>query len=127
MSSPLEVQAPVVTMGPLKDIVPHIKSLPLHRLATLSGSVIGVGLAIYFIYNFVYNVFFHPYAKYPGPFLAKFTDLYSGYHAWKGDIHLDMWRCHEKYGDKVRYAPNRLNINTVTGLKSKHVTSTFAL
>jgi hypothetical protein len=29
-----------------------------------------------------------------------------------------MWRCHLKYGDKVRYAPNRLNVNTVTGLKS---------
>jgi hypothetical protein len=74
---------------------------------------------LYFICHLVYDICFHPYAKYPGPFLAKFTDLYAGYHAWKGDIHLDMWRCHQIYGDKVRYAPNRLNINTVTGLKSK--------
>ncbi|OCL09020.1 cytochrome P450 [Glonium stellatum] len=29
-----------------------------------------------------------------------------------------MWRCHQKYGDFVRYAPNRLNVNTTTGLKN---------
>lgn len=44
--------------------------------------------------------FFHPLAKYPGPFLAKFTNLYSAYHAWKGDIHIDIYRCHQKYGEQ---------------------------
>jgi len=89
----------------------------------LMSGVLASMLLVYFITNFIYNVFFHPYAKYPGPFLGKFTDLYAGYHAWKGDIHLDMWRCHMKYGDKVRYAPNRLNVNTVTGLRSKTIQS----
>ncbi|KAF2500060.1 cytochrome P450 [Lophium mytilinum] len=28
-----------------------------------------------------------------------------------------MWRCHQKYGEFVRYAPNRLNVNTATGIK----------
>ncbi|KAI1927821.1 hypothetical protein LOZ39_003991 [Ophidiomyces ophidiicola] len=48
----------------------------------------------------VYRVWFHPLAKYPGPFWAKVTDAYGSYHAWKGDLHLDMWKCHLKYGDK---------------------------
>ncbi|KAH8693928.1 cytochrome P450 [Talaromyces proteolyticus] len=65
----------------------------------------------------VYRLFFHPYAKYPGPFLAKLTNLYSAYHAWRGDLHLDMWRCHEKYGNYVRYGPNELLVNTESGLK----------
>jgi hypothetical protein len=40
-------------------------------------------------------------AKYPGPVLAKITDWYSVYHAWKGDRHLEFWRCHEKYGESA--------------------------
>ncbi|OJJ54298.1 hypothetical protein ASPSYDRAFT_61587 [Aspergillus sydowii CBS 593.65] len=63
-----------------------------------------------------YYAVFHPLARYPGPFLAKFTNLYSAYHAWKGDIHLDMYRCHQQYGNTVRYAPNRLLINTAGGV-----------
>lgn len=43
-------------------------------------------------------VFFHPLAKYPGPWIARFSNAYAAYHGWKGDIHLDMWRCHQKYG-----------------------------
>lgn len=65
----------------------------------------------------IYLAFFHPLAKYPGPFLAKFTDAYGAYHGWKGDIHIDMWRAHLKYGDYVRYGPNKLMINTVEGLR----------
>ena len=34
--------------------------------------------------------------------MAKFTNLYAAYHAWLGDIHVDMWRCHEKYGRLCR-------------------------
>lgn len=69
------------------------------------------------IFKLTYLAFFHPLAKYPGPFLAKFTDAYGFYHGWKGDIHLDMWRSHQKYGDYVRYGPNKLMINTVEGLR----------
>lgn len=74
---------------------------------------------LHILANIIYNLCFHPYAKYPGPFLAKITELYAAYHAWRGDIHIDMWRCHQKYGEKVRYAPNRLNVNTVSALRSK--------
>ncbi|KAL4902121.1 hypothetical protein BDW74DRAFT_169636 [Aspergillus multicolor] len=56
----------------------------------------------------VYNAVFHPLAKYPGPFVAKFTILRATYHAWKGDVHLDTWRCHQLYGPVVRYGPDRL-------------------
>ncbi|KAH8878942.1 cytochrome P450 [Thozetella sp. PMI_491] len=65
----------------------------------------------------VYRLWFHPLAKFPGPFLAKVTNVYAGIHAWRGDIHIDMGKCHEKYGLYVRYAPNRLLVNTSSGLK----------
>jgi len=46
----------------------------------------------------VYRLTFHPYAKYPGPFLGKVTTLRAAYYAYTGDMHLDMERCHQKYG-----------------------------
>jgi hypothetical protein len=117
MSGPIEVIPSAV--GSKENLVALVKVITTGQGVRLGLSIGASALFVYLLTNIIYNVFFHPYAKYPGPFLAKFTDLYAGYHAWKGDIHLDMWRCHLKYGDKVRYAPNRLNVNTVTGLKSK--------
>ncbi|RDL38701.1 uncharacterized protein BP5553_03041 [Venustampulla echinocandica] len=73
------------------------------------------GLAL--IAYVVYMLYLHPLAKYPGPFLAKFTHAYAAYHAFKQDIHLDMWRCHQKYGNFVRYGPDRMLINTANGLR----------
>ncbi|EED13059.1 cytochrome P450, putative [Talaromyces stipitatus ATCC 10500] len=64
----------------------------------------------------IHRIIFHPLSRVPGPFLAKFTTLYSAYHAWKGDIHLDIYRCHQKYGDYVRYAPNRVLINNLSAM-----------
>lgn len=71
----------------------------------------------YLILLAVYRIFFHPLSRYPGPRLAKVTDLYSTYHAWKGDRHLDFWRCHEKYGPIVRFGPNSLSFNSSSALK----------
>jgi cytochrome P450 len=65
----------------------------------------------------IYLAFFHPLAKYPGPFLSKFTCARASYYAWRGDIHIDIWRCHEKYGDYMRYGPNQLYVNTPKGLR----------
>ncbi|KAF5563111.1 cytochrome P450 monooxygenase E-class group I [Fusarium phyllophilum] len=65
----------------------------------------------------VYYAFFHPLAKYPGPFWGKFTGLRAAYHAWIGDVHIDMWKCHEKYGPYVRYSPNYLLMNTTQAYK----------
>ncbi|KAK4141030.1 cytochrome P450-like protein [Dichotomopilus funicola] len=65
----------------------------------------------------VYRLFFHPLAKYPGPFLAKLTDAYMLYFAWRGDRHLEFWRMHEKYGKFVRFGPNALSVNSNTALK----------
>jgi cytochrome P450 len=64
-----------------------------------------------------YRLYFHPLAKYPGPFWAKLTDGYSVYHALKGDRHIDFYKLHQRYGDFVRYGPSRLSINNVEGLK----------
>lgn len=53
---------------------------------------------VFLLASYVYKFFTHPLSKVPGPFLAKFTNARFLYHAWKGDLHLDHLRCHERYG-----------------------------
>ncbi|KAB8262719.1 cytochrome P450 [Aspergillus pseudonomiae] len=72
---------------------------------------------IYLVVVSVYRLYLHPLAKYPGPWLAKVTSLYAAYLSYTGEIHLEMWRAHEKYGDVVRFGPNRLLFRTSTALK----------
>ncbi|CAI6312040.1 unnamed protein product [Periconia digitata] len=91
-----------------QDRVPGVETIAAGLLC------VGTGALLVLI---VYRLFLHPYAKYPGPFLAKLTSWYSIYHVYKGDLHTDIYRCHEKYGDRVRYGPNRLLINTREGFK----------
>ena len=83
-----------------------------------SLSIFCFGTLLYLSSVVIYRLYFHPLAKYPGPLLARLTDLHQGYHAWKGDRHLEFWRCHERYGDIVRFGPNSLSFNTSTTLKA---------
>ncbi|KJX96635.1 cytochrome P450 monooxygenase like protein [Zymoseptoria brevis] len=87
-------------------------NLSLNLLALLP-----FGLAIYAFGIAVYRIWFHPLAKYPGPLLAKITDLHSTYHALKGNRHLEFWRNHEKYGPVYRFGPNSVSFNSNTALK----------
>ena len=37
-----------------------------------------------FVYQILYNSFFHPLAKFPGPFWGGVTRLWIAYHDWMG-------------------------------------------
>lgn len=117
-----------------RDIAPYSSQLPsctrdciftvLHKLmmATLLLFVLISPLAFFFS-ACAYRLWVHPLAAHPGPFWARITDLYHAYHSWKGDLHLDMWRCHQKYGDYVRYGPNCLMYNNAESLQGEGATS----
>ncbi|CAK7210460.1 hypothetical protein SBRCBS47491_000791 [Sporothrix bragantina] len=86
------------------------------HLAAWGGMLLAGGL--FYVFGLVvYRIFFHPLAKYPGPLLAKVTDAYMLYHAWKGDRHLEFWRLHETYGPTVRFGPNSVSFNSNTALR----------
>ncbi|KAF4625358.1 hypothetical protein G7Y89_g12808 [Cudoniella acicularis] len=44
------------------------------------------------------------------------SNWYAAYHAYKGDIHKDVFWAHKKYGATVRYGPNRLIFATAEAM-----------
>lgn len=60
----------------------------------------------------IYRGLFHRLHRFPGPFLAKFTNLYVTFKIWnRMHLHEDVRKLHEKYGDVVRIGPTELSIN----------------
>ncbi|KAI1260526.1 cytochrome P450 [Xylariaceae sp. FL1019] len=85
---------------------------------------VGFASCIFFAYCVVvalYRVYLHPLAGYPGPFLAKVTDGYAGFHALMMRLHLATWDDHQRYGPVIRHGPNKLVFNSATALRSIYV------
>lgn len=57
----------------------------------------------------VYNVFFHPLSKYPGPILAAATPIPFAYRIFNGRGVDWLQHLHERYGKVVRVRPNELS------------------
>lgn len=95
------------------------------------------GLAvILLVVRFVIQARRNPLAIYPGPFLARHTDLWVAYHAVRGDLSHTLAALHEKHGmlrilqatnsyaptltcqagTFVRFGPNRLSSNSAEAL-----------
>ncbi|KAJ5398155.1 hypothetical protein N7509_006268, partial [Penicillium cosmopolitanum] len=66
----------------------------------------------------VYNLFFHPLRKYPGPKLDAASQLVYVYYMVKGDSCKHLARLHEKYGEVVRVGPNEISYLTVSANKT---------
>ncbi|KAH7091937.1 cytochrome P450 monooxygenase-like protein [Paraphoma chrysanthemicola] len=79
-------------------------------LAVLLPAAFATAIA-YAVYSVIYNVYFHPLAKFPGPPVAK-TTIY-----WKAYVECVQQRSfchvlvelHKQYGSVVRVAPNELH------------------
>ncbi|KAJ5384673.1 hypothetical protein N7517_002584 [Penicillium concentricum] len=62
----------------------------------------------YLLWTVVYNLYFNPLSKFPGPKLAACTNLQDLYWTSTGQYHYKLKELHDKYGDVVRTAPNSL-------------------
>ncbi|KAK7425512.1 hypothetical protein QQZ08_007953 [Neonectria magnoliae] len=58
----------------------------------------------------LHHAFFSPLASVPGPYLARFTDLWYAWRINKGHFERDNIAAHRRYGPIVRYGPNRYSI-----------------
>ncbi|KAM7215485.1 Cytochrome P450 [Rhypophila decipiens] len=77
-------------------------------LNTLSLQIL-IGLVVtYCIGRAIYNLYFHPLSKYPGPKLAAVTNLWWVYSSTSGKYPWIIKNVIRKYGPIVRIAPNEL-------------------
>lgn len=63
---------------------------------------------VYLVANAVYNLYFHPLARFPGPFLWRATRAAYAYKLLAGVLPREMLALHKRYGPVVRIAPDEL-------------------
>ncbi|KAI0179440.1 cytochrome P450 [Hypoxylon sp. FL1284] len=68
---------------------------------------------LYSVWRAVYNLYFHPLAKFPGPLLARASLIWRIYHSVGGHFHFAIEKQHRKYGHVFRVSPNELSFSSV--------------
>jgi hypothetical protein len=74
-----------------------------------------VGIAILSL--LLINYFRNPLRNVPGPFWAKFSNLWLVYHTGQGRMHRKIIEVHEKYGPLVRLGPHEISTADIDSLK----------
>ncbi|KAL8783482.1 MAG: hypothetical protein Q9213_004619 [Squamulea squamosa] len=68
-----------------------------------------------------YELFFHPLAKVPGPWIARFTTFWHTYHTYIGDENTLIQELHRRYGKVVRIGLNSVDIADGAALRPIYV------
>lgn len=77
-----------------------------------------ISLFVLFLFTrAVYRRYFHPLAKYPGPFICSITRLWKVRSVYRGHTELDFIGLHKRYGKIVRVAPNELSFSSPTAAR----------
>lgn len=75
-------------------LLPSLSTSDILKLGAL-------GLLLYAFATGVYRLYFHPLAKYPGPFWARLTGIPAWWHTYKKERHLWIQQLHEEYGKNI--------------------------
>ncbi|SJL18071.1 related to Benzoate 4-monooxygenase cytochrome P450 [Armillaria ostoyae] len=96
----------------LDNIVPNtMLFLILESFPTNLQTVVTVGLALVILVHLVpYLIDSHGLRSYPGPLVAKFSDVWLGCVSYKGHRSEVIHDLHMKYGSFVRLAPNHISV-----------------
>ncbi|KAI2601919.1 putative cytochrome P450 [Hypoxylon sp. NC1633] len=77
------------------------------------AQVAGILVFVYCLSNIAYNLYLHPLAGFPGPWLARATQLWRFKNTMSGRQHRIFQAEHQKYGDVFRVSPNELSFASV--------------
>ncbi|KAL4901491.1 hypothetical protein BDW74DRAFT_187701 [Aspergillus multicolor] len=86
------------------------------------GQTASIFFAVYWTVWVIYTRWFHPLAKFPGPFWASISRIWIVLHVLSGKAEKRQMRLHEKYGPIVRIAPNELIANDPAAIKTLYGT-----
>ncbi|KAF7517983.1 hypothetical protein G7054_g13621 [Neopestalotiopsis clavispora] len=86
-------------------------------LTTSALALAGYSLVLYVLFT-LYQHLASPLRSVPGPFIARFTNLWYWYHLRRGDFEVTNQNLHKKYGAIVRYGPNRYSFNSLDASKA---------
>ncbi|KAL0943200.1 isotrichodermin C-15 hydroxylase [Colletotrichum truncatum] len=78
-------------------------------MASLAGLAFGV-LVAWFASYVIYQRYLHPLAAFPSPFLASLTDLWQVQQVLSLKEPYNLTDLHAKYGEFVRYGPDKLSV-----------------
>ncbi|KAL2801988.1 cytochrome P450 monooxygenase [Aspergillus granulosus] len=84
---------------PLNNALPDTK---------FSLVIVGSTVLLYFLTKAIYNIYFHPLSRFPGPLSHAISRMPYFYRACNGTLPFDMLGLHQRYGDIVRIAPDEL-------------------
>ncbi|VUC29101.1 unnamed protein product [Clonostachys rosea] len=79
---------------------------------------LALAIPVYSLAIRIYNAYFHPLARVPGPKLYIFTQIPFYYHTLKGDWNNVLKGLHDKYGPIVRFQANRVSLTTADAFKT---------
>ena len=74
------------------------------------------------IFKIIYNIWFHPLSKFPGPKYAAASDFFYSKTVVGGESHTVTQKLHEQYGDVVRVAPDELSFASASAWKDIYAT-----
>ncbi|KAM4067578.1 cytochrome p450 [Hirsutella rhossiliensis] len=77
-----------------------------------------IQLVLYGLATILYNLYFHPLAAFPGPWLGRSSLLWRFIHTSTGRVHVAIEQQHRKFGPIVRVSPNELSFGSVESWKA---------
>ncbi|PMD29339.1 cytochrome P450 [Hyaloscypha variabilis F] len=90
----------------------ELQALPYRALISCLVLVL-----LYNVGNIIYDLFFHPIKRYPGPRIAAASRIPLTYNLLRGRAPQWIRSLHEKYGNVVRVAPDELSYRDLQGWK----------
>ncbi|EEH11073.1 benzoate 4-monooxygenase cytochrome P450 [Histoplasma capsulatum G186AR] len=78
-------------------------------------TIFGVGLLLYVVGNAIYNIYFHPLSKFPGPKYLAVGRIPITLATLRGQKAQFRFNAHRKYGEIVRIASNELSFAHAQG------------